>query len=60
MYYQTLLALNDKYGEDLIKKYDTWLYNLPKREDDRISIGKTANELQIEFVVAKNILEDSN
>lgn len=59
MYYQTLLTLNKKYGEDIIQKYDTWLYNLPKREDDRISIGKTANELQIEFVIAKNILEDS-
>jgi len=59
MYYQTLLTLNKKYGEDIIQKYDSWLYNLPKREDDRISIGKVSNELQIEFVIAKNILEDS-
>lgn len=59
MYYQTLLTLNEKYEGQLIEKYDTWLFNLPKREDDRISIGKVANELQIEFIIAKNLLEDS-
>lgn len=59
MYYQTLLTLKKKYQEKIIEKYDFWLYNLPKREDDRISIGKLANELKIEFIIAKNILEDS-
>ena len=59
MYYQTLLTLNKKYGKSIIEQYDIWLYNLPKREEDRISIGKVANELNIEFSLAKNILEDS-
>ncbi len=59
MYYQTLLTLNKKYKKSIIEQYDAWLYNLPKREDDRISIGKTSNELNIEFSIAKNILEDS-
>lgn len=59
MYYQTLLTLNKKYEISIIEQYDTWLYNLPKIEDDRISIGKVANKLKIEFSLAKNILEDS-
>lgn len=59
MYYQTLLILENKYGKKIIEAYDLWLFNLPKRISDRISIAKVANELNIEFNNAKEILEDS-
>ena len=59
MYYQTLLTLNKKYEKDIIEQYDKWLYTLPKGESDRISIGKVSNQLNIEFSLAKNLLEDS-
>lgn len=59
MYYQTLLTLEKKYNKKLIEEYDLWLYNLPRRVSDRISIAKASNELKIEFPIAKSILEDS-
>ncbi len=59
MYYQTLLTLEKKYDKKIIEKYDSWLYNIPSRISDRISIAKATNELDIEFSMAKSILEDS-
>lgn len=59
MYYQTLLTLEKKYNKKLIEEYDLWLYSLPQRVSDRISVAKASNELKIEFVIAKSILEDS-
>lgn len=59
MYYQTLLTLEEKYDKMIIESYDSWLFNLPQRISDRISIAKVSNELKIEFIMAKGILEDS-
>lgn len=59
MYYQTLLTLNEKYDKKIIESFDLWLFNLPQRVSDRISIAKVSNELKIEFKMAKEILEDS-
>lgn len=59
MYYQTLLTLEKKYNKKIIEIYDSWLFNLPQRVSDRISIAKASNELNIKFSMAKGILEDS-
>lgn len=59
MYYQTLLTLEKKYDKKIIEIYDAWLFNLPQRVSDRISIAKASNELNIKFSMAKGILEDS-
>lgn len=59
MYYQTLLTLNEKYDKEIIESFDLWLFNLPQRVSDRISIAKVSSELKIEFKMAKEILEDS-
>lgn len=45
--------------EKIIELYDLWLFNLPQGVSDRISIAEVANELNIEFSMAKGILEDS-
>lgn len=45
--------------EKIIELYDLGLFNLPQGVSDRISIAKVANELNIEFSMAKGILEDS-
>ncbi len=59
MYYQTLLTLNEKYDKEIIESFDLWLFNLPQRVSDRISIAKVSSELKIEFKMAKEILEES-
>ena len=49
MYYQTLLTLEKKYDKKIIEIYDAWLFNLPQRVSDRISIAKASNELNMDL-----------
>lgn len=59
MYYQVLSNLDKQYNTNLIEKYDNWIFNLGKAEQDKITINKLASALEVEFDIAKKLLEEA-
>lgn len=61
MFYQELQQfyheLSNILTEDLINSLDEWLALLPENQQDKITVGRVANKFNIDFSIARAVLE---